>query len=209
MVLPTIYRKGSSATANYDFLDLATGVGYKTFYAGKFMNGANTKTNILTTENLYSTDLLSVGGSNTASDLDFDIVFITPLTIGGNVNFHIPFALWVDKAGAVDFTLYGKLYLVRGGVETQLGSTVSIIKSHSSAWAWYIWAGTFAVPTTVLSSGDTLRFNIVVDAAGVDTYHAIYHDPANRTIQTIPTGTTAFTGLTSRTAVNIPIKIDL
>jgi len=205
MTVPIVYRGAGRANVNYDFFDIATGVAYKTFYLAYGYSGTDTETGILTTEQVYSsTAAHSSGNGLGAFDIDFDVTFLKPLTIGGDVVFNIPYGTY-NNAGSASFDQTVKVYKVVGVTETQLGSTTSISETQSGGWTARAWNGKVTIPRTLIQAGDKIRVSLTGNDVGATHMLTVLHDPANRSYD-LSGGVMA---LSSRSYVNIPIKADV
>lgn len=206
MGVPVVYRKETEQKiASYSFYDLTTGTGYKNFYGmDASLSGASIY--LLSTESITA-DVGFVTGDNVAHDLDFDLNINLPTTIQGRAFIAVPLALQKTGAPAILNTLITmKIYLVRSGVETQLGPSVNRLVTTSTladAYAQYHATGAVDLPITILEAGDKLRVNISNSGAGAGGYVKIFYDPTGLNKSSTPSIT--FTELN----VLLPFKIDL
>jgi hypothetical protein len=209
MAIPTIFtQQGGEAVASYSWLDLVQGVGYKTFYLLDSYESTNIVYSI-SPESSISADIgYSQSGSNSALSKDFDIPITKMLVVKGNVLINAPFNITrVTGTGGGGTTISAKLYRVRGGTPTQIGSTASKTISYADLGTsysdhWNMFSCRIAVSsTTIFKQGDTLRLTIDTTAGGSNVQTKIYHDPTQLNVTT---------GITSTKALlNIPLKIDL
>jgi hypothetical protein len=187
-----------SAIASYDFFDLATGVGYKEFYA---MDGVNDTTNekgLITFATIKANNGSTTAGAGVT--LDFDMVANSPLTLQGNAYVQTSWAY--DTLGSGDtITTYVKLYKVSGGTPTQLGATQTISELFTSSGTTYTTrTGKMVIPLTLLKIGDTLRLEVVLPSyTGGGKYWQLQHNP---------NGVVATGQQTTQTKLLLPIKID-
>jgi hypothetical protein len=199
-------RSGQGKITSYDFVDSATGVGYKTFY-GISTYEASTKVYTFVTEAIDSEDYetQSSGVGNTLS-LSFDITFNNPITLQGKAVIASPIKLASSANETTTITTTQKLYVVRSGVETQIGSTVT--KTISGAVSagnpyWDMLVGRVDVPITQIKKGNIIRVKIdnTDDAGSANAVSALLHDPKRYGV-TSTILNTAFT-------LQLPIKVAL
>jgi hypothetical protein len=188
------------AIATYDWYDLASGVGYKSFYAMKLMLVSTNVARLTTNESLFSWRE-NTGGNNQAIDIDFDVTLNNNLVVYGDALISIPYVYNTGGSG-LSSTLTASIYKVVGGVETQLGSTATENISMSSASSTGdVWSAGITLPLTVFKAGDTLRLTITAGAMGANKYLWIFHNPCNYT-------NTATGKTTSKLEMALPIKVD-
>jgi hypothetical protein len=205
-----IYTKNSEdSVGTYSFTDIATGTGYKVFY-GVVLYEGSTKTYALSPEAIASfrdevSDASVTHAANTAYDVDLDIVITKPLILKGKAFVNVPLTINVGAGATASTTCTASLYYVRGGSETQIGSTATAtvqlndIGANQTEWAMF--SARIDVPTTTLKSGDTIRLNVTTSAPGNDKQVVIRIDPTN-------TGVTSIIKSEVLSLV-VPFKIDL
>lgn len=210
MGIPVKYRvNGGEAIASYNFFDIATGAGYKTFYLADLYNVA-TKEYRLIGDIIYSSTGYTQSASNGTLDLDFDLSLALPMQLKGDATISIPINMQrVTSTGGGSTVFSGSMLLVRNGVETQIGSTSQQTITYADLGAsnsthWNIVAFAIRMPTTKLKGGDTLRFNLQSSAGGANVVNTIFHDPEDRTFTDLGTGI-----ISSKSTINLPFKIDL
>jgi len=181
--------------ANFDWFDLATGTGYKTFYGMDLIEGSNSLAYVFSTQTLYS----SVGFksfSNALGEINFDLTFEVPLTVEGNVLLNIAVGSEQAWTQTLTFILY---HVDTDNTETQLDSTtdsVTVNNNHAML------AIKFEVPVRRFKAGEKLRLSLNSPAVGAGK--AIYwlFDPKNRsTLSPVPDF------INSQLILNLPIKI--
>lgn len=218
---------GERALASYDFIDIATGTGYNTYYATNGPSG----TTFLTDKAVYA-DLIIMGNEfptiNTADgqgaklDYDFDITFNLPQTLRGRCIVEIPHG-YRDGGNQ---TTYQRMHAYIRKVELD-GSETNLISMSGSQWlspnqtaaaetltSFSTLSG--EIPLTHFQKGSKLRLTIQDSTweSGGNTHHIfIGADPQNRltndkanisgVVLTFPSG--------SVTALrcHIPFRIDL
>ena len=183
--------------ATFDWLDLATGTGYKTMYPMDTIEGTDSRIYVITTQELYSNDGFT-DFTNTAGEINFNLAIEVPLIIDGIVVVNAP----VSSAQQINnFDLTFKLFRVTAAsTEVQLGSTVQVDMSVDNSSA--IASVRFDVPVTTLKAGETLRLECVNTSAGAAKTLRWMHDPKARNVAT---GANNF--VTSQMIINLPIKL--
>lgn len=211
------FPTGEGNLINYNWSDLATGTGYKTFYCTANIVGSSVGY-ILEPETLPS-HLTNTNAVNTSQEVNFDLLFNVSTKLKGNAIINIPVAAWNasgDSRG-LSVTSTIKLYKVAvGGTETQLGSTISHDLVYSvyktadpqAAFGYEMFAGKVTIPNTTFKPGESLRVEVVIGASGyTNIYMIICHDPKNYGLN--------FGGydvpkvLTTTSSINLPFKINL
>jgi len=210
MPVPVVYRKsGEGAIASYNFYDIGAGIGYKTFY-GMDLVEVSTDKYALSPEVLSPLVGYTYSGQGGTLDLDFDLSIQIPLILKGNCLINVPIGCEVPSLQDLTIPVTIKLYKVSGGVETQLGGTVTksiiLLAVNTGANKHKILAGRIIVPTTLFKSGDTIRISVATAACGANNRSVIYHDPTNSTANLYPgDGSTSSISL----LVDLPFRIDL
>ena len=180
--------------ASYDFYDLATGTGYKTFLGIDTNTGAATKVYRLITNAYYPAS--GYTGYAAAIDVDFDLALEVPMTIDGNLFFNVVYGY---DGAAADRTANVKFYHVNAaGTETQIGASWSLTIGGADT-ANTITSGLANIPLTRFKAGETFRMSITADDAAATV--RIYSDPMNRT------SLGGHTLTTSQLKVLLPIKL--
>ena len=202
MAIPTKYRSVAEPQfASYDFYDLFTGTGYKSFYPSDARSDASgALVYFISPQSVYA-DVGFVHDTTNPAEYNFDLLFEVPITISGTLTFNVPFG--ITGAGSMTATLNAIFYKVSGGVETQIGST--IYKTFTGASAdTRIFSGKTDIATTRFRAGDTFRFSITIDTGADPQYVDIFFDPKNRT------GTDLGSSINStitQSIINLPIII--
>ena len=137
---------GDPAIATYDWIDLATGVGYQIFYLGATAVSVNTGKYVLTTNPFYSSydfrASVTPGVTNTTAwdtihDLDFDLLLSKQLTVGGEATATI--ATRMLKTGGTSARPTRVTVTFRkwdGSTETDIVSTISEKMESTDATGW-------------------------------------------------------------------------
>lgn len=188
-----------SVLANYDSIEVLSGVGYVSYYAGKTNNG-----NVLSTIKFYAFPRNTEGKNATPVDLDFDVLVNRPLTIKGKAIFN--FAYYVSTTGAGCsgyFTV--RIRKWDGVTETEIANANSPTISSTT---YSMGAVSMDVPQTNFKIGEYLRISVIssVTAAGGNEVIGVYHDPNSLTTAT-ETGSAASIPTTFH--AQIPIKVNL
>lgn len=202
MGIPRKYYKGSDIAATYDYIDLATGTGYKNYYPA---GGKDSTGNIyFLTSALLDSDLANFGANFTSgtTTLNFDMTFGAPAIINNAdalVNFRTQMS--GTSSGYVVFTIYH----VRGSTVTSIGSTQSPTYSTSGATEYARRLLKISLTKKYFQAGDILRFTMAITrlTGGID----LEWDPAGRQVLTETGGTSA--SITSNITVTLPFKIDI
>lgn len=211
MPVPIVYRKsGEGSISTYDFFDLATGKGYKTFYLTA-SSGALT----LNPNPFYSNDkdVRKTGTTALAAGLDFDVEFLKPLTIDGKAIINLP----TFYSGGANSGLE-----VRGAIQKlDINNVLTNIASGAATATYTDTAGNYTgrvhciiidIPKTKFKAGETLRVNVFYPTGQNEI--SFMFDPKNRTsinqvdYSVAPYITGGVIATTAATA-NIPIVIDL
>jgi hypothetical protein len=219
------FPTGEGNFINYNWSDLATGTGYKTFWCGTAIEVGTEVYNLipeaLQTFSKYTTAV------NTAIEINFNLLFNTPTRLRGTAHINIPLAIRnVDSNphnGTMACTL--KLYKVAsGGAETQIGSTVSKTFTWSMAaaisvpgndydWNYWNFVGDVVMPLTLFKPDEKLRLEITAAAPG-EAHQSVYifHDPTNYGLSSDPSlydDTGIYKIASFKSLINIPFKIAL
>lgn len=192
---------GKTPLANYDFFDIAAGVGYERFYAGAFIT--STETNYILTTQQIDGDIDSryTTITDTNTELNFDIVFLRPMVISGYA--YINFTYSTTGAASV-YTIF-TLFRVRGGSETQIGTVTTNTKASPGA-SVYRRLAKMSLTNTKIAIGDSLRLEVKFYTAAPGISATINYDPGSRQTTTeTGTGATIGTDLT----VDVGFKTEL
>lgn len=198
MPLPPALTKFTTASpqiASFDWLDLATGTGYKQFYLIDTITGAGTTSYTITPQINYGHDGFTPPAD--PLDIDFDINFEVPITLEGDAILSV----WFGTASSDTYTIqYNFKHVDKFGTETQIGTEVSdsiLIQNRVS-----VFTGKYNIPLTTFGAGESLRLIITTTAAGNNL--SVLTDPKNRTTLL---GFSPATFPASQSTINLPIKI--
>ena len=178
--------------ASYDFLDFASGFGYRKLYLANATN-ATTPYFFLTPQTIES-DYLSVSLSGTRAD-DFDITFSNKVEIQGDA--YICSTMQTSGGSSINVTF--TLKKVTGAGTTTLASAVTGTLAASTVGVRTVLLD--AIPLTSFAPGDILRISASSVVAGTGFY---FIDPSGRTSLT-ESGTAA--SVSGTTFILLPFKI--
>jgi len=202
MAIPTIFDQGDPAVASYNYIDILTGVGYLTLYAGDY-DDSGTQKYVLTPNEFYSSVASHQTIGAAAFDLDFDVEIGKTVTFSGEAIINIPLRMQQAGVQQVTATVYIRKY--SGGVESEI---VNDTCSTPAALNWglnqpWILAAKLTVPKTVFKKGDVLRLTYSCPGYAGKTIDW-FHDPKNRS--TI--NGSAYSIESSQLKLNMPVFID-
>jgi len=210
MPVPVVYRKSTPLTRNVDFIDVVTGKGFQTFFAGK-ISGAILTSFVFNSNHSSGgsyTHFTPTAGATFEKDLDMDFDTETlslPLTVDGSAILDV--AIGNDSGSTNTFTVFvvGRISIWDGTTETLIGTaegeayTFDQLSASASAERTGV---QIPLPRTIIKKGESLRLGVEVwtkDATG-GTAH-LNHDPAGKEIDNESTDTIM--------KLTIPIKLDL
>lgn len=155
---------GSPATANYDYTDLASGLGFQTFYLTASLDdpSGGTFDYHLITETLNSAKA-NENWANGESDNFDSSTFNLPKTVKGTAFISGSIE---GEAGSTPSTITFTLKKVSGSTETTIGSATYSDADTASA---YFFRPITCTQTTI-NSGDFLRLTVSVAASGGSIY---------------------------------------
>ena len=203
-----------TATASYDYYDIASGIGLKNFYVAQALSSGALTDYYLTTDatdysGRTSCKMIPAGAGYTTDD-NYEVTFNLPKIIKGNVRVSVLQGLAAGGAGQFVFLLM-KLYKVSGGVVTQLGDEVCTnpVVSIGSTTTFSRENTVFVVGRTHFKKGDILRLNIKVYASNlVSTGYGT--DPAGRDdVASVSGGIIATAGNSTQLKVGVPFVLDI
>jgi len=212
--IPTFTRNiTGNAVASYDWLDLTSGIGYRTYSA---CIGQITSGNIyFISPRLFDANpVYQEGTHNTATftkviDLNFDAKFSIPSIIGGKAYINT-----TSMMSATNGEYYVKVYVYHVDAalaETEIGTVQGPTKADSSDTnLFFRQCYTLDLTLKKFKIGEMLRLNVEVWARGVTGIAIVrlYSDPESR--NTVTDSTTYGGGTVGTDLVfNVPFKIDL
>lgn len=203
MVVPIRYREAPEQQVQIDWVDFATGVGYKTFYMAGTADSGGTRT-ILTTDSSLICDgsEFRIGGNGT--DVDFDVEFRKPATIAAE-NAFISYTSTLSGSNSSAFTCAWIIYHVdKSGVETSIGSITDSTISDGDPTVKRRMTCHTALTKKTFGVGEKLRLNCIVSSNISESGGHFYIDPK---------GTISVIGQDGRTipstaTITVPFVID-
>ena len=203
-----------TATASYDYYDIADGTGIKNFYAAQTHSSGALTDYYLTTDNtdysaVISCKMIPAGAGYTTDD-NYEVLFNFPKMIRGKIRVSIVQGLAASAANQYIFILL-KLYKVSGATVTQIGDEVCTNKLISTASVKLDRRENVYFDTggrVHFKKGDRLRLNVKVYAShSVAMGYGI--DPVGRDdIATASGGIIIDAGHTTQLKVGVPFVID-
>ena len=203
MPIQNNYETGGRALANYDYSDLASGVGYQTFYGLAVNEGLSGALSYILSENVRPTT--QIGDSETASvvtihtsgafinaesdpadsfDIDFDLsAFNLSRTLKGTAIAQIPWGQNYTPSGALSGAIICSIRKWDGATETDIASA-AVQKRINTSGTQYI-LSTLEIPITeawTFSDGEVLRVTVEgrVLASSGNAQIGMAHDPIDR-----------------------------
>lgn len=171
MILPKFFRNTTDPlVASYDYIDYATGIGYKRYYICASDNDSG-NTYFLTPETVPTDG--TVYFINNASDTDFDYTVKNPIIIADD-SAIFSYLVYCDAAGGIYVTF--NLYHVNGVTETLI-ATATDAGTSFGAPAYQRRCLKAATTLTNFSIGQKIRLNVVTTGAST---HRYFCDPAGR-----------------------------
>lgn len=212
--LPVFARaNGESSIASYDWLDITSGCGYRTYYPTK-TNSASPAP-ILTVRKIdggaecwYQHDAATVQAeAATLSDTDFDITMRVPSIIGGVSYMNFSHDVTGTPAQILHRYFVITIYhvLAVAGTETSLGTATTLDWTSSDLPIRE--SVSFDLTSHKFAIGDKLRFNVISkgSATAGGTYVEYYFDPNSLKTLTDSESRTIGTDFT----LDVPFKIDI
>ena len=200
--VPTVFEGGGDIAAQYSWKELATDVGYITFYCGGATHAAAAKHYFLTTQATFDADPVYISWTGFAIDEDFDITFEVPM-MTAVADIIVNATHGIDAGETGNFVVTVKH--VSGGVETVMGTATAEDQAPAGT-GWY--RRCLKIPLTAkynFKIGDILRVTITAttgSSGGQQKHLGI--DPASlRTQVDAVSGATIGTDL----RINIPFKV--
>lgn len=215
--IPQNFQSISPVIANYDFVDIASGTGYITFYPGLSLNNTiYTTVNdiVLSNFKFYTTGpnpyiggtLSSSATKSVVADYDFDVVLNRPMDISGKAFVNLP-VYTNQSSGSTDGDVYFVVAVSKwdGSTETQIAS--SEIQLYPVVIDGYrMLCTSFTLPLTHFKRGETLRLTlrVLLSRSSGTTSGRIGVDPMNRT-----SGWDATGAVPSSTVFYCPVRLNL
>lgn len=229
MVLNPSFNKvipsGTPSLTSYDFIDISTGTGYRTYFGGAVASGAVTNYQLSDSE-FYSDRITTIGhsaiGTGATSyglmqDLDFDVQFRIPQVLEGTAIIVVPRAISLSSnqtSRTYDSYVYTKIRKWDGSTETEIAGASGSIMTAAGYDNQHQTAIKVVVPRTKFKKGDTLRVTaehyLRFRNDNSDGSYAIGHDPKSRGYSTLPNDTEVnWASCASIMTATIPFKVDI
>ena len=192
MALPEPFTTASPALVNFSRTDIQSGVGYVDYFLIQSQTDAAFDYHLTPNKDYSNNEALSANQST--NDNDFDLSpFVIPQTIDGTALISLAVESTINNSPV--FTC--ELYRVRGGAETQIGSTVVFEPTLTTAKMLYM---PIVITNEVFQAQDTLRLRVVqANAGSITSFMGI--DPANRSHGSLT--------ITTTSKISVPFKLDL
>ena len=225
MPLPIVFRRGNPAQiASYSFSDVATGLGYMKFFAGRSLS-SNVLSNVQYSSGVadpstaHEQNYTHVSSLNNTTfskqiDLDFDALLSQTRRIKGFGVVSASLACTATGGGTGACYALARVRKWDGSTETEIAASVSGVQLTSAMTPSNARTSLDVnIPETLIKKGEYLRLTIEVWAkhsSGGAAYTDIYlaHDPAGNT-----TGTAAWDDVGGSTPSDLsflcPVRIDL
>lgn len=204
MTIPIKYRKDrEKAIASYNFIDIASGTGITTFYAGMASGAFMLSSNTYYGQPFESTYTTTSAYPILADTMNFDAVFNLPQVIKGLCVISAPIEAAGGGANQAKSNYHFALQKISDGVTSNIASGASGFVA-SLGTKEEISSLTLDIPLTHFKKDDTLRLNCLyyIGQNGGTGNFAIAYDPKNRAGATITT-------IDTNLVVNLPFRIDL
>ena len=185
------FTTASPSLVNFDFVDIANGTGYETYYLIESEDSGGKDYHLTAQTDFSNSILLTI--NNSTQDNDFDLTpFVIPRTINGTVLI----SLAIDGDADANYISTVELYRYDGSSETQIGSTVTLISVLSAPKMVYM---RMDVDNELIPAGQQLRARVVYSVVGATTGR-LGIDPANRADAALT--------ITTTSKISIPYKLD-
>lgn len=187
--------------ANYNYVDIASGTGYITFYAGETVDLKILSNNTFYSDEYVTSDTASTTGYVAEIDLDFDVELNRPLDLKGLGIVNIP----VYAVASTYLYVVVTLRKWNGTTETDIATNTSRI-FNPSATGYTMLGVDLTIPLTHFKKGETIRLTTVVWAkhASPPQNIKIAYDPKSRT-----TDWDATAAVPSQLLFQCPVRLNL
>ena len=202
------------AIATYDFFDLGSGKGIKTFYAGdyNFVSATQSRSYVIN-PNIFFSDI----GSTTTSGGDviaFDMTLNRSLLVQGETIINVPFMFHSTTGTILQTNIIGEIQKVSGGTPTTLGSGTTFKRKTVGLndTVPQMAAIAFEMNKTNFKKNDILRLNVISSGSYTGGANSVIigHDPAGRTAPAdIPTSAANAWSPTSALTIQLPLVVDI
>lgn len=186
----------NSAVASYDYTDIASGIGYTTFWLTQGATSTATTYGLTDKQDASNKSDATFGASPDEKNFDSS-TFNSPRTIKGTAYAVVGYGR--NSAGG-GFTL--RLLKVNGSTETEIGALVTTQNAANAATGQYTAIAIPITGTQRIKKGEFLRLEVISSAGGGNTYLAT--SPTN----VINGVGTVLTGSKLDTHLQIPFEIN-
>lgn len=206
--IPQNFQALSNVLANYDFVDIASGTGYITFYGGNTVDLRLLSNKIFYAQDVSTNSSTLVNGASTKRmDLDFDVLLNRPIDLKGTAIVELPF--YVTSSGNTAFWYFTLRVRKWDGVtETEIATNDSASYSQGGTNAYYMTAIDITIPLTHFKIGETIRLTVecwgYTTGGGVTATVKCGHDPRGRT-----TGWDTSGAVPSTLLFQCPVRLNL
>ncbi len=202
MTLPTKFRKHQSRViTSFDFIDIVSGTTFVKFFPMDVRSGAGTDKQILSKFIAFALNGFTQATPAVTLDLDWDLPIGNHTVLNGNAIINTP----VSASGTYSGTFTYKLFRVRSGGETQIGTTTTTSVSVPNATSKVI-SVEIPLVNEILKNGDSLRLNLVTSVTGGGVTLFVYFDPKDLK-ESLPNTPQSHNLITTQAAAIIPIKV--
>ncbi len=219
--IPNRFLTSSQTLASYDFIDIAEGTGVVQYYGAE-----NSASYFLTANaNIFSNLVLTTTQSSATTDTiqhdrDFDITFLLPKNLKGNVYVSVPSHILNNSGSSQTIQAYVKVYVRKwdGTTETAIANATSDTLNTGNIANGANVQGAFGVSVAVntlqhFKAGETLRITIEYhgwSSVGSAKY-TIGHDPQNRAEDMYLPSTSSGVAFSVSTKMqfSVPFKMEL
>lgn len=206
MALQRIYRKAAEgATASFDFVDLASGLGFQTFDATVMKSDSGTSFALVTNQIKSARIETSSGNSGIVNLTFYSSPFNLPRTVKGEAVFSAGYNSAIGGASS-GTSLAVSLSKWNGTTRTIIGASQAL---NYTAVSNIISQALFLLPCsqTIIKQGEQLRLDVDIESRTAGTGHQITigHDPSDRDGVQV----NAASGATTRMRVLVPFRINI
>lgn len=209
-------RSSEGSIASYSWTDIASGLGYYTFYGIKLADGSYGLIDQVISADESATTIDNNGVANTTITYDTS-TFNLPKYVKGTAYVNIPICMSTNNSGReiwADITIYH----YDGSTETSIGSATTSstykLKSTSSGDFEKMQSLAIDLTETQFKKGDLLRIKVAYQMAGASATGQFGHDPEGKTTGQVhnEVGTVQsmiFSDISTTLSLFIPFKLDL
>lgn len=198
MVLPRVFRnERERVILSFNWTDLATGTGYRTFYPAAAQDSASIEY-FLTQTRIDGNPIKDSLNGSSSEERNFDIEFEQPQTIRGTAFFN--FTQFVGASSSTK-TQIEVFHVDKDSNEISLGTKTSLTRNGTNTWRELL---KIELTEKHFAIGEKLRISVIFTHTGANSSNN-WFDPASSITTTDILGRTVGTDF----VCNIPFKIDL